>query len=76
MKQFSAFLKKEFTEHIRSGRMMIMGIIFVIIGVMNPAVAKLTPWLLEMFSESLEGTGVVIRPSCQKSKLDIASIVG
>ena len=60
MKQFSAFLKKEFTEHIRSGRMMIMGIIFVIIGVMNPAVAKLTPWLMDMFAESLAESGMIM----------------
>lgn len=60
MKQFSAFFKKELTEHIRSGRVMIMGIIFVIIGIMNPAVAKLTPWLMDMFAESLAESGMIM----------------
>ena len=47
-------------EQIRSGKVMILGILFVMFGVMNPAVAKLTPWLMEIFAESLEGSGIII----------------
>ena len=60
MKSLIAFLKKEFMEQIRSGKVMILGILFMMFGVMNPAVAKLTPWLMEIFAESLEGSGIII----------------
>lgn len=60
MKSLSAFIKKEMMEQIRSGKLMFLGILFVLFGIMNPAVAKLTPWLLEMFAESLEGSGVTV----------------
>ena len=55
-----AFLKKDFMEQRRSGKLMILGILFVAFGIMNPAVAKLTPWLLEMMAESLEASGMVV----------------
>lgn len=60
MKSWIAFMKKEIMEQIRSGKVMILGILFVMFGVMNPAVAKLTPWLMEIFAESLEGSGIII----------------
>ena len=37
MKVMLAFARKEFTEQLRSGRMLILIILFVILGVMNPA---------------------------------------
>ena len=43
MKSLLAFIKKETMEQFRSGRLMILGILFVLLGVMNPAVAKITP---------------------------------
>lgn len=55
-----AFLKKEFLDHLRTGKLMLLGILFFFFGVMNPATAKLTPWLLEIFAESLEGSGIII----------------
>ena len=60
MKTLIAFLKKEILEQIRSGKVMILGILFLMFGVMNPAVAKLTPWMMEIFAESLEGSGIII----------------
>lgn len=60
MKSWIAFMKKEMMEQIRSGRLMILGILFVLFGIMNPAIAKLTPWLLEMFAETLEGSGMTV----------------
>ena len=47
-------------EQVRSGRLTILGILFVLLGIMNPAIAKLTPWLLEMLSESLEESGMTV----------------
>lgn len=60
MKSLLAFTKKETTEQIRSGRMMILGILFVLLGIMNPAVAKLTPWLLEIMADSLAESGMTV----------------
>lgn len=60
MKSLVAFTKKEFLEQIRSGRLLLIGILFVVFGIMNPAVAKLTPWILEMFSDSLAGSGMTV----------------
>ena len=60
MKAFVTFFKKELLDSIRSGRLLLLGILFCAFGIMNPAVAKLTPWLLEMFADSLEGSGMTI----------------
>jgi len=55
-----AFLKKELTEQLRSGRLLILGLLFVLFGIMNPAIAKLTPWLLEIMADSLAESGMII----------------
>ncbi len=60
MKSLLAFIKKEITEQLRSGKLMILGILFVLLGVMNPAVAKLTPWLLEVMADSLAESGMTV----------------
>lgn len=60
MRTFLAFIKKEWMEHLRSGRIIILGILFVLFGIMNPAVAKLTPWLLETLADSMEESGMII----------------
>lgn len=54
-----AFLKKEWMELCRTGRLLILLMIFTLFGIMNPALAKLTPWLMQTFSESLADTGIV-----------------
>lgn len=54
-----AFLKKEWMELCRTGRLLILLLIFILFGIMNPALAKLTPWLMETLSESLADTGLV-----------------
>ena len=41
-------------------KLMILGILFVLFGIMNPAVAKLTPWLLEVMADSLAQGGMTI----------------
>ena len=60
MKSLIAFIKKEFTEQLRSGRLMILGLLFVLFGIMNPAIAKITPWLLETMAESLAESGMIV----------------
>lgn len=60
MKALIAFLKKELLEQLRTGRLIILGILFVLFGIMNPAVAKLTPWLFEVMADSLAESGMVV----------------
>ena len=54
------FLKKELKEYYRSGRLFIIGIAALLVGLMNVAVAKLTPWLLETLADSLEEAGMSV----------------
>lgn len=60
MRQLTAFVNKEFLEQLRTGRLMVLGLLSCLFGIMNPAIAKLTPWLLEMMSEQLAESGMVI----------------
>jgi ABC-2 type transport system permease protein len=60
MRTFYAFLKKERMEQLRTGRLLILIIVFVLFGIMNPAIAKLTPWMLKTLSGSLAETGITI----------------
>ncbi len=60
MKQLIAFTKKEFMEQTRSGRMIILTIIFCLFGIMNPAIAKLTPWMMDLLSEELQKNGMTV----------------
>ncbi len=60
MRSLLAFFKKELTEQLRSSRMTVLLIVFVLLGIMNPATAKLTPWLLEVMSESLAESGMTV----------------
>ena len=57
------FLKKEFKEYYRSGRLFIFGICALLFGLMNPAIAKLTPKLLEAMADSMKKTGMSIEIS-------------
>lgn len=46
MRGYLAFVKKEFMEIIRTYKLVVLGAIFLILGIMNPLTAKLTPTLL------------------------------
>ena len=60
MKNFLAFTKKEALEQRRSGKLLFLGILFALFGIMNPAVAKLTPWLLEVMADALAQSGMTV----------------
>ncbi len=60
MKAFFACFKKELTESHRSGKLWILGGLFFLFGIMNPAIAKLTPWLMELFAEDLAESGMTV----------------
>jgi ABC-2 type transport system permease protein len=60
MRTFAAFLKKERMEQQRTGRMTVLFIVFLLFGILNPAIAKLTPWMLQMLSGQLAESGITI----------------
>lgn len=60
MKSLFAFIKKEYREALRTGKLIILVILFILFGIMNPAVAKLTPWMMEIYSDSMAESGMVI----------------
>ena len=60
MKQLIAFTKKELIEVTRTGKLLLLTLLFILFGIMNPAVAKLTPWLMKTMSQSLADTGLTI----------------
>ena len=60
MKQLIAFSKKECLEVWRTGKFLILLLVFVLFGIMNPAIAKLTPWMMEQFATSLEESGLIV----------------
>ena len=60
MRSLLNFTIKEFKESYRSGKTVFLGILFVVFGIMNPAIAKLTPWLLEVLSDSLAESGMTV----------------
>lgn len=60
MRSYLAFLKKEVVESIRNGRLLLLGILFFAVGVMNPAITKLTPWIMEMLADTLAESGMSV----------------
>lgn len=59
MKPLLSFMKKEYSEAARTGKLIILLLLFVLFGIMNPAIAKLTPWLMEMYEDTMAGSGLV-----------------
>ena len=68
MRQLIAFTKKEFLDQYRSGKLFILGAVFLFFGIMSPAMAKLTPKLLEILAK--QDTGFVIDTAREVSALD------
>ncbi len=61
MRQFNAFIKKEWMEQSRTNKLLILGIVSVIFEIMSPAIAKLTPVLFEAMSDSLSEQRDILR---------------
>ena len=60
MRQLTLLLKKELLELVRTKKAMVLLIVFGIFGIMNPALAKLTPWMLSLMGQSLAEQGITI----------------
>ena len=62
MKTCLAFMKKEILGQLRSWKLLVLGIVFILLGVMNAAVAKLTPRLYEMLADTYAESGMTFTP--------------
>lgn len=60
MKTLLAFTKKEFLEQVRTGKLLLLVIIACLFGIMNPLIAKITPWLMEMMAGQLSEVGMQV----------------
>lgn len=60
MTSLIAFTKKEIMAQLRSGKLLILSMLFVLFGIMNPAIAKLTPWLMETLADTLAQSGMTV----------------
>lgn len=60
MKSLLALMRKEYMEATRTGKIMIIILLFVLFGIMSPAVAKLTPWMMKMLSDSMSESGLIV----------------
>ena len=60
MKPLLSFMKKEYLEAARTGKLIILVMLFVLFGIMNPAIAKLMPWMMEMMSDTIAESGLVV----------------
>ncbi len=60
MKILLAFMKKEVLAQLRSVKTLILMLLFVLFGLMNPIAAKITPWLLDTLSAALAESGMKI----------------
>ncbi|MBR3832733.1 MAG: ABC transporter permease subunit [Lachnospiraceae bacterium] len=58
MRQLNAFIKKEWMEQFRTNKLLIIMIVSVMMGIMAPAVAKLTPVLFEAMADTLAEQGI------------------
>lgn len=60
MRSLIAFTKKEWMEQVRSSRLVVLTLVFVLFGIMNPLFAKLTPWLFELLADTMKESGLVV----------------
>lgn len=60
MKQFKVFFFKDVLEQRKNHKGLVIIILFSVVGILSPALAKLTPWFIEMFSQELADTGISI----------------
>lgn len=60
MKPLISFLKKECLETVRTGKIIILILLFVLFGIMNPGIAKLTPWMMEIMSDTIAESGLIV----------------
>ena len=60
MRSLIAFLKKELMEQSRTSKLVLLGILFTLFGLMSPVIAKLTPLMVEMMAETMAQSGMIV----------------
>lgn len=60
MKPLLSFTKKECLEAARTGKLLILILLFALFGIMSPAIAKLTPWMMDMMSDTMAESGLIV----------------
>ena len=60
MRALVSFMKKEWLYQLRSSKLVSIGIIFVMLGMLSPAIAKLTPDLLDLLTETQGSSSMTI----------------
>lgn len=60
MNGYLPFLKKEFFELYRKGRLLLFGILFTFFGILAPATAKITPYIYKMLSDEFAQQGIIV----------------
>lgn len=60
MKSLIAFLKKEFMEQSRTSKLVLLGILFTLFGLMSPVIAKITPLIVDMMADTMAQSGMVV----------------
>ncbi|MCC7353100.1 MAG: ABC transporter permease [Anaerolineae bacterium] len=68
--RFGVLLRKELLELWRTYKMLAMGLVFLLFGLLSPAMAKLTPELLKMVGTSQPGVVIQIPPPTTVDALD------
>ena len=59
MKTTLAFMRKEWMEYYRTGKLLIVGTLFALFGLMNPAISKITPYLMKQIAAD-DSSGISI----------------
>lgn len=60
MRELLSFIKKEYIEALRTGKLIVLVLVFLLFGVMSPAIAKLTPFLMETLSDTMAQSGIIV----------------
>jgi len=60
MAGFGVMLGKELRESLRSNRLLVVGVIFLVLGIISPVTAKYTPELLTLIGSSQSGVKITV----------------
>jgi ABC-2 type transport system permease protein len=62
MDGFGAMLRKELREAVRSNRLLVVGVVFLVLGIISPLTAKYTPELLKLVGTGQPGVQITLPP--------------
>jgi ABC-2 type transport system permease protein len=62
MDGFGIFLRKELREAARANRLLVVGAIFLLLGIISPVTAKYTPELLKAIGTGQQGVQIIVPP--------------